>query len=52
MIPTGDQTRRDGRHASAHRCTRLTGKTTVLVDRLVKKGVEGFIKYQGDFPER
>jgi hypothetical protein len=30
----------------------FTGETTILIDRLVSKGVDGFVEYQGDFPER
>ena len=28
-----------------------TGEATLLVDRLLKKGWDGFVEYQGDFPE-
>jgi hypothetical protein len=30
----------------------FTGETTVLIDRSFGKGVDGFVEYQGDFPER
>jgi len=35
----------EGRH-------NFTGEATFLIDRLVRKGWDGFVEYQGDFPER